>query len=177
MGRTSAFIAQTYQFNKNSSFSKSIETDGHFSDYVGRVYAAPASYLDLNYRFRLDKDKYKLKYSELGAKVGTNLLNMYVSYIYLQKNKNATELFDERKELYTSINAALTRDWSINVYNRQDLADKGGSLEHGGNLIYEDECFKFITTIKKYNSNDPSLDDGYEFNFTFYLKTLGGIGA
>ncbi len=177
MGRTSAFIAQTYQFNKNSSFAKSIETDGHFSDYVGRVYAAPASYLDLNYRFRMDKDKYKLKYSELGAKVGTNLLNMYVSYIYLQKNKNATELFDERKELYTSINAALTRDWAINVYNRQDLADKGGSLEHGGNLIYEDECFKFITTIKKYNSNDPSLDDGYEFNFTFYLKTLGGIGA
>ncbi len=177
MGRTSAFIAQTYQFNKNSSFAKTIGTEGHFSDYVGRIYAAPASYLDLNYRFRLDKDSYKLKYSELGAKVGTSLLNMYVSYIYLQKNKNATELFDERKELYTSINAALTRDWSINVYNRQDLADNGGSLEHGGNLIYEDECFKFITTIKKYNSNDPSLDNNYEFNFTFYLKTLGGIGA
>ncbi|MBQ8869931.1 MAG: LPS-assembly protein LptD [Alphaproteobacteria bacterium] len=177
MGRTSAFVAQTYQFNKESSFSNSIENEGHFSDYVGRIYAAPANYLDLNYRFRLDKDSYKLQYSELGAKIGTDLLNMYVSYIYLQKNNNATELFDERKELYTSIHAALTRDWSISVYNRQDLADNGGSLEHGGNLVYEDECFKFITTIKKYNSNDPSLDDDYEFNFTFYLKTLGGIGA
>jgi len=177
MGRTSAFVAQTYQFNKDSSFTNSIENDGHFSDYVGRVYAAPADYLDLNYRFRLDKDSYKLKYSELGARFGTDLLNMYVSYIYLQKNNNATELFDERRELYTSIHASLTRDWSLSVYNRQDLADHGGSLEHGGNLIYEDECFKFITTIKKYNSNDPSLDNDYEFNFTFYLKTLGGIGA
>lgn len=177
MGRTSAFIAQTYQFNKNASFTDSIESKGHFTDYVGRVYAAPADYLDLNYRFRLDKDSYKLQYSELGARMGTDLLNMYVSYIYLQKNKNATELFDERRELYTSVNAALTRDWSISVYNRQDLADDGGSLEHGGNLIYEDECFKFITTIKKYNSNDPSLDNDYEFNFTFYLKTLGGVGA
>ncbi len=177
MGRTSAFIAQTYHFNKDSEFSQSVESDGHFSDYVGRVYAAPSDYLDLNYRFRLDKDSYKLQYSELGARIGTDLLNMYVSYIYLQKNTNATELFDERKELYTAVNAALTRDWSISVYNRQDLAENGGSLEHGGNLIYEDECFKFITTIKKYNSNDPSLDNDYEFNFNFYLKTLGGVGA
>ena len=177
MGRTTALIAQTYQFNKNSSFSNNMEDDGHFSDYVGRIYAAPANYLNLNYRFRLDKDDYKLQYSELGARVGTDLLNMYVSYIYLQKNKHATELFDERKELYTSVNAALTKDWSISVYNRQDLAEESQSLEHGGNLIYEDECFKFITTIKKYNSNDPSLDDDYEFNFTFYLKTLGGVGA
>ena len=177
MGRTSAFVAQTYQFNKDSSFTESIESKGHFSDYVGRVYAAPADYLDLNYRFRLDKDNYKLQYSELGSKIGNNLLNVYVSYIYLQKNKNSTELFDERKELYTMLHASLTRDWSISIYNRQDLVDDGGSLEHGGNLIYEDECFKFITTVKKYNSNDPSLDNNYEFNFSFYLKTLGGVGS
>lgn len=177
MGRTSAFIAQTYSFNKNSSFSGNMENEGRLSDYVGRIYAAPSNNLDLNYRFRLDKDNYKLQYSELGAKIGNNLLNMYVSYIYLQKNKNATELFDKRKELYTSVRASLTRDWSVSIYNRQDLSDSGKSLEHGGNLIYEDECFKFITTVKKYNSNDPSLDNNYEFNFTFYLKTLGGVGA
>ena len=79
--------------------------------------------------------------------------------------------------MYTSVKASLTRDWSVSVYNRQDLSGSGKSLEHGGNLIYEDECFKFITTVKKYNSNDPSLDNNYEFNFTFYLKTLGGVGA
>ena len=73
---------------------------------------------------------------------------------------------------------ALTRAWSLSFYNRQDLADKNrGSLEHGGDLIYEDECFMFVTTVKRSNSNNPDLDDGYEFNFTFYLKTLGGLGA
>ena len=41
---------------------------------------------------------------------------------------------------------------------------------------YEDECFMFVTTIKRSNSNDPELDDGYEFKFSFYLKTLGGLG-
>lgn len=177
MGRTSAFIAQSYQFNKNNSFTKGIENNGHFTDYVGRIYAAPSDYLDLNYRFRLNRENYQLDYNELGARVGTNLLNMYVSYIYLQKNKASSEIFDERKELYTSLTAALSRDWSVRVYNRQDLAEKGGSLEHGGSLIYEDECFMFVTAVKKYNSTDPSLDNNYEFNFTFYLKTLGGVGA
>lgn len=176
MGRTSAFIAQSYEFNKKSSFTEAVENKGHLTDFVGRVYAAPADYLDLNYRFRLDRKSYKLQYSELGSRIGTNLLNMYVSYIYLQKNKRAIDSFGERKELYTSLNAALTRDWSISIYNRQDLSKNGGSLEHGGNLIYEDECFMFITTIKKYDSADPNLEDNYEFNFTFYLKTLGGVG-
>ena len=178
MGRTSAFIAQSYQFNNNSSFTSNIDNEGHFTDYVGRIYASPSPYLDLNYRFRLSKDNFEFQYSELGARIGNNLLNLYVSYIYLQENKNSSEYFDERKELYTSLRVALTRDWSLSFYNRQDLANKNrGSLEHGGELIYEDECFMFVTTVKRSNSNDPELDDGYEFNFTFYLKTLGGLGA
>jgi LPS-assembly protein len=177
IGRTSAFIAQSYQFNKQTSFTENSATTGHLTDYVGRVYAAPADYLDLNYRFRLDRENYKLNYSELGARVGSNLLNVYVSYIYLQKNKYTLDSFGERKELYTSVNTALTKNWSLSVYNRQDLADNGGSLEHGGNLIYEDECFMFVTNIQRSDSSDPDVDDNYEFNFTFYLKTLGGIGA
>ncbi len=178
MGRTSAFIAQSYQFSNHSSFTGNIDNEGHFTDYVGRIYAAPSQYLDLDYRFRLGKDDLKIQYSELGARVGSSMLSLYASYIFLQENQNSSEYFKERKELYTSIKAALTRDWSVSVYNRQDLADsRRGSLEHGGNLIYEDECFMFITTVKRSNSNNPELDDGYEFNFTFYLKTLGGLGA
>lgn len=177
LGRTSAFLAQSYQFNKKTSFASSTENKGHLSDYVGRIYATPSEYFDLTYRFRLDHNSYRFKYNELGGHMGTNLLNLYVSYIYLQKNKNASEPLSERKELFTSVRAALTRDWSLSLYNRQDLEHGGGSLEHGGSLIYEDECFMFTTTVKKYNSNDPDLDDSYEFNFSFYLKTLGSLGS
>lgn len=176
MGRTSAFVAQSYQFNKQTSFSDQTGNVGHFSDYVGRVYAAPSDYLDLIYRFRLDRRDYNLKYNELAARFGTDMLNLYASYIYLQKNQNSSEALSERNELYTSLHVGLTRDWSINIYNRQDLVHNGGSLEHGGDLIYEDECFMFVTNIKKYNSSDPELDDSYEFTFSFYLKTLGGMG-
>lgn len=176
MGRTSAFFAQSYHFNKKTSFSEATESSGHLSDYVGRIYAKPADYLDLTYRFRLDREDYKFNYNELAGRLGTNMLNLYASYIYLQKNKNPSEVLSERQELFLALHTGLTRDWSIDIYNRQDLEDGGHSLEHGGRLIYEDECFTFITNVKKSNSNDPGLDDSYEFTFTFYLKTLGGMG-
>lgn len=176
-GRTSAFIAQSYRFNRTESFTSQINEKGNLTDYVGRIYAAPSEYLDFNYRFRLDKDSLSVRYSELGAKIGSDILNFYISYIYLRDNAHYSENIDERQELYTAVSSQLTKDWSVTLFNRQDLTKDGGSLEHGGSLIYEDECLKLIGKISRYNSSDPSLDNGYEFGFTFYLKTLGGFGA
>lgn len=178
LGRTQAFIAQSYRFDKNESFTRSIDETSYFSDYVGRIYANPNKYLDLNYRFRLDKDDFDIRYNELGAGFGPNMLRGYISYIYLNdkdENKNGQ---DERHELYVSVRAALTRDWSIELYNRQDLSPMyHGSLEHGGALIYEDECFKLIGNVQRYNSNDPDVENNYEFNISFMLKTIGGFGS
>lgn len=179
-GRTSAFIAQSYNFDKDSSFNLSEENPSYFSDYVGRINASPSEFLDLNYRFKLDKDNLSFKYNELSALIGPKLLNTYISYIYLKGNQNdntSSSLFDERKELYTSVSAALTQDWSVSIYNRQDLSHGGGSLEHGGSLIYEDECFSFITTIQKDNSSSDEYDGNFEVTATFLLKTLGGAGS
>lgn len=179
LGRTSAFIAQSYKFNKDESFTQNIDEDSNFTDYVGRIYAAPSDFLDLTYRFRLDKDTLEQKYSELGSSFGPNMLRTYVSYIYLQKNNSFENFYDnkERKELYISVTAKLTKDWSLTIYNRQDLAPKGGSIEHGGEIIYEDECFKLITDIHRYHSNDPEYEGNYEFSVSFLLKTLGGFGS
>ena len=147
---------------------------------------APNSYLDFNYRFRLDKSNLNIKYSEINSRIGTSMLSVYISFISIsgrQKNVSDSKLyfFDdyrERKELYTSINAKLSRDWSFSIYNRQNLGKKRrASLEHGGRLIYEDECFKLIFNAHKYNSTDPDYDDGYEFSATFLLKTLGSVGS
>ncbi len=132
----------------------------------------------MNYRFRLDKDDLDMKYSELSARIGPEILNAYVSYIYLQGNEaTRAENIGERKELYTALAARLTRDWSISVYNRQDLTKGGGSLEHGGALTYEDECLKVIGNIHRYDSTDPEDENDYEFTVSLYLKTLGGVGS
>ncbi len=179
-GRTSAFLAQSYYFDKNEavnniSSSEQNEKEGHLSDYVGRIYANPSDYFDLNYRFRLDKDDFDLTYSELGTSIGPSILNAYISYIYLQDNQSSSLIENsERKELYTALRSKLTKDWSIRVYNRQDLTDGGDSLEYGGDLIYEDECTQLLFYMQKDNSSDPEYDGDFEFGVNFLLKTLGG---
>ncbi len=177
MGRTSAFIAQTYQLSDSSTFMQAVGEEDRLSDYVGRVYASPNNYLDLNYRFRLDKNDFELNYSELGARVGSDIFNVYTSYIYLQPNQNSYYSSEERKELYLSLNTKLTKNWTLGIYDRVDLTDDGGSLENGGHLTYEDECLKLSFVAKKYNYDNPTMDDDYEFGLTFFFKTLGGIGS
>ena len=180
IGRTSAFIAQSYEKDKDSSFNESLDSsyDSKFSDYVGRINADPNEYLNLNYRFRLDKDNLSAKYSELGARVGPKFLRANVSYIFLQGNTYYNQLYSERKELYTSLSSDLSQFWSVSIYNLQDMTENSrGSLEHGGNVIYEDECLKWVTSVKKYNSSNPDLKNSYEFGTTFYLKTIGSFGS
>ena len=48
LGRTQAFIAQSYYFNDEDSFSRSMGDKNNWSDYVGRIYANPSNFLDLN---------------------------------------------------------------------------------------------------------------------------------
>ena len=178
-GRTSMFIAQSYNFDQNDDdFLTAAGVNNNFSDYVGRIYAAPNQYVDLDYRFRLNKDDLQFTYNELNTTIGPKILNANISYIYLQEDKNFSSYNnEERKELYTSVNAMLSKDWSINVYNRQDLAENGGSLEYGGSLIYEDECLKLIGAMSKDNSDDEEYEGDFEMTVSFILKTLGGAGS
>lgn len=177
MGHTSAFVAQSYQLSDDSTFMEVIDEEDKLSDYVGRVYASPNKYLDLNYRFRVDKDDYELKYSELGARVGADILRVYTSYIYLQPNQNSYYTSSERKELYFSVSSQVTQNWSVSLYDRIDLTKGGGELEHGGQLVYEDECLQLAFVAKRYNYDSPNFDDDYEFGINFFFKTLGGFGS
>lgn len=178
-GRTSAFLAQTYEYNKRSDFLSALDNQSsHFSDYVGRIYAQPNQYLDLNYRFRIDRKKFESKYDELGAGVGPSFLRAYVSYIFLQGNTHYNDLYSERKEIYTSLRSAISQHWTVSVYNLRDLTSKKHrNLEHGGKVIYDDECLTWETTVKRYNSSNPNLDNDYEVTTTFYLKTIGSFGS
>lgn len=188
LGRTQVFVAQSYYFDEEDTFSKSLGKQDHLSDFVGRIYANPSDYLDLNYRFRLDKESLDIKYSEVGASFGPEMLKAYISYIYLNDDDYekaddtglgyGTGTATERHEIYASLMAKLTKDWSIEVYNRQDLSgDSNYSLEHGGSIIYEDECIMLKGNVRRYDSNDPSVENNYEFNVSFLLKTIGGLGS
>ena len=179
-GRTSAFIAQSFERNKEASFVQGLDNRNatQFSDLVGRINATPNEYLNLNYRFRLDKDTLDAKYSELSTSIGPSFLRFNVSYIFLEGNTHYNNLYSERKEIYTSISSQISEHWSASIYNLKDLTKKyRGRLEHGGKVMYDDECFKWDLVFRKYHTDNPNLDNDYEFGLTFYLKTIGSFGS
>jgi LPS-assembly protein len=176
-GRSSLLLAQTYEFNANDNNLNQAEDDSHFSDYVGRVYASPSKYFDLNYRFKLDKDDYKINYSELAASAGSDVLRFHTSYIFFPEADNSSEYIDaRRKEIYMSINSKVTRNWYVNAFTRQDLVSNE-TISNGGGLIYEDECSRFAFSAEKEYSEDPDAENDITFYFSFFLKTLGGVGT
>lgn len=180
LGRTSAFIAQSYEYNKNSSFVQGLDNRhvSRFSDLVGRINAQPNDYLSMEYRFRLDKNDLDAKYSELAGSVGPSFLRFNVSYIFLQGNTHYNNLYSERKEILTSVSSDITEHWSASIYNLNDLTKNNhGRLQHGGRVTYDDECFTWDLSFKKYNTNNPNLENDYEFGLTFYLKTIGSFGS
>ncbi len=176
-GRTAFLLAQTYEFNQEDNLLNQANETSHLSDYIGRVYAAPSNYFNMNYRFKIDKDDFKVNYSELSASAGSDVLRLYTSYIFFPEADN-TSLLDSsrRQEIYLSLQSKITRNWSAQIFTREDLVNKK-AISHGGGISYEDECAKFSFSAEKEYSEDPSADNDITFYFSFFLKTLGGVGT
>ena len=175
-GRSSLLFAQNYEFKENDEIFKQNNSGSRFSDYVGRLYAAPSDFFDITYRFKLDKDDYDITYSELSSSFGNDLLRLNVGYIFFPQNDQESLYYGyRRKELYTSVRSQITRNWSVKAFTRQDL-ENSSTISNGGGISYEDECAKFALTAEKEYSKDPHADNDISFYFTFYLKTIGGIG-
>lgn len=175
-GRSSLLLAQNYEIKNNDETFKQNQDGSHLSDYVGRLYSAPSDYFDITYRFKLDKDNLDLTYSELAASIGSDLLRLNTSYIYFPENDRESIYYGkQRKEIYTSLSSHITRNWSINAFTRHDL-ENSRTLSHGGGISYEDECAKFALQAEKEFSENPDADNDISLYFTFYLKTIGGIG-
>ncbi len=176
-GRTAFLLAQTYEFNQEDNLLNQANETSHLSDYIGRVYASPSNYFNMNYRFKIDKDDFKVNYSELSASAGSDVLRLYTSYIFFPEADN-TSLLDSsrRQEIYLSLQSKITRNWSAQIFTREDLVNKK-AISHGGGITYEDECAKFSFSAEKEYSEDPSADNDITFYFSFFLKTLGGVGT
>ena len=176
-GRSSVLLAQTYEFDKDDNLFNLDNEKNHFSDYVGRIYASPNRYFDMNYRFKLDKDTLRVNYSELGASIGAAILRLNMSYIYFPEAGNYADYIDtRRKEIYTVLSSQITRNWAVDMYNRQDLINNR-AISNGAGIIYEDECSRFAFHVEKEYSDDPEDENELAFYFSFYLKTIGGIGT
>lgn len=188
-GKAVTFTAdagQSYRLTEEGSndlFPRGTGLSGRFSDYVGRASVRWGDYVDVVYRFRLDKANFAPRRSELDAYVGTG--NTYVTVGYTNLNRDILlEDLEDREELRVGARLQVDKHWSINGATILDLtsesqnaaseADGFQPIRHSVGVAYEDECFKFSVTWRRRFTEDRDFERGSTIFFRFALKNVGG---
>ena len=193
-------IGQSYRAETNPFLPPGSGADGRLSDVVGRVTLAPSSYLDLIYRFRLDKDTLSNRLQEVQMYGGTGIARLGVTYLLIPAElpsdiitipgSGQTILYGKREQLTLNATIKLTRYWSIvgaetlNLTNSANIVNgvttpqsSSDSLQASLSALYQDECMGFITTLTQSGIRNGDVTPGYSILFSVVFKNIGEIGG
>jgi LPS-assembly protein len=199
-GNYRMLIGQSRRAETNSFLPPASGAAQRLSDVVGRVVLSPTSYLDLIYRFRLDKSSLSNRTQEVGLGVGPQNLRVGVNYLLVPPQQQSdvvtnpvtgqSVLFGKREQLTVSLSGKLTRYWSlagsetINLTNSSNLIN-GVATPQSNNTslyatlaaIYQDECMAFISSVTQSGIRTGDVTPGVSVMFSVVFKNLGEIGG
>ncbi|MCC7274018.1 MAG: LPS-assembly protein LptD [Alphaproteobacteria bacterium] len=170
-----SFIAQSYSFQRNRAMPIGSGAEDNRSDIVGRFVVSPSEYLDLLYRFRLDKDDLSPRRHEIGAAGGPSWLKLYGSYIFLDAPANEP-VTGKREELSFGASVQLSRYWSTFGRTTIDLTQGVEVLDSALGLKYEDECFAVVATYRRTRTRDLDVTPSDAVLVRLFFKNLGEFG-
>jgi LPS-assembly protein len=182
-----AFIGQSYRDTKSSVFPQYTGLHNQASDIVARVSFAPAPWLDVTYRTRLDSTTFVTHMADTIFTVGVPKLRLNGGYLYTTYDPYtlfdtappptpATDpsFFQPRNE----VTLGASSSWGMyrfSAYARRDLTTNS-MVAVGADAIYEDECF--IADLKFYRRYTSIDNDGGStaLLLLFTFKTIGQFG-
>ncbi|MGE0724820.1 MAG: LPS-assembly protein LptD, partial [Alphaproteobacteria bacterium] len=170
-----AFLAQSYSFQKSRAVPEGSGAEDYRSDIVGRLVLTPAEYLDLIYRFRLDKDDLAGRRHEVGFAAGPAWLKVFGSYSFLDAPPSEP-VTGRREELVIGANARLTPNWSTFGRAIIDLRDGQEVLDSVLGIKYEDECFAIVASYRRTRTRDLDIEPSDAVLVQLFFKNLGEFG-
>jgi len=168
--RIVAFLGQGYRLHTDARLREEERIEQHFSDIVGRVDIRPIPYIDVLYRFGLDRNNFSdMKRNEINFWLGPPALRFSGGYTYVQADGD----FPKREELKVEIRTKVTDHVTLYGSTHQDLAENH-ALKHQAGLRYEDECllFELVGSRSFFRDADVKPSDSIVFRINF--KNLGG---
>jgi LPS-assembly protein len=172
-GYTDAFIGQSYRLRRDSTFDQRSGLDDHFSDIVGRVNIRPSAPVNLQYRFRLDKDGFSNSRSELSGSIGPRAFNVNVDYGFFDESSGSGE-FSNREEIALGFTSQVTPEWSIGASTRRDL-EAAEALSHQLFLEYKCDCFTARIDFSRSFTQDRDIPPTDSFFIRLIFETLGSL--
>lgn len=175
-GRMTAFVGQSYRVRNDENAALTSDLRSGRSDYVGRLEVVPNKYFDLLYRFRLTDKDLNLLRSEFGVTMGPPAFRLASDYIFID-SEASDGVFPDRKELSAVVSSQITDFWSMRLHSRRDLTATGGTLEHGGQLTYEDECFRLELDYNRNFTSSVDIEQATTVSVRLVFRSLGDIAA
>ncbi|BBK31273.1 LPS-assembly protein LptD [Allostella humosa] len=169
------FIAQSYSLQENRAMPIGSGAEDKRSDIVGRFVVSPWEYLDLLYRFRLDKDNLAARRHEIGASGGPSWLKLYGSYIFLDAPPNEP-VTGKREELGLGASARISQFWSLFGQSTIDLKNGGDVLDSTLGAKYEDDCLTVVISYRRTRTQDLDIEPSDAILVRLYFKNLGEFG-
>ena len=193
-------MGQSYRAEDNPFLPPGSGADQRLSDVVGRVTLSPVSYLDLIYRYRLDKDTLANRLQEVGVNAGPGSFRVGATYLLIpaeQANQvitipgtGQTILYGKREQLNLNASLKLTQYWSLygaetlNLSNSANIVNgvatpqsNSTSLTATLAAMYQDECMAFIGSLTQSGIRNGDVVPGYSVLFSVVFKNIGEIGG
>jgi LPS-assembly protein len=199
-GTYNFLIGQSARAQSNSFMPPGSGAEQPISDVVGRLVLAPSSYLDLIYRFRLDKSDLGNRTQEITFGGGPQSLRLSGTYLLIPAEQpsqvvtipgsGSTILYGKREQLIVNATARLTRYWALTASETINLTDSSNivngittpqasstSLSANVSLLYQDECMGFIASITQSGIRNGDVAPGYSVLLSVVFKNLGEFGG
>jgi LPS-assembly protein len=193
-------IGQSYRAETNPFMPPGSGAEDRLSDVVGRLTLSPNSYLDLIYRFRLDKDSLANRLQEVGFAAGPGAFRVGANYLLIPAEQASqvitipgsgqTILYGRREQLNMNATLKLSQYWSLvgletlNLTNSTNLVNgvatpqsDSASLQASLSALYQDECMGFITTVSQSGIRNGDVRPGYAILVSILFKNIGEIGG
>ena len=129
----------------------------------------------LLYRFRIDKDEFTARRSDVLATVGPPAFKMSVDYAFFGKGTGSGE-FNDREEITAGLSSRLTKHWTAFGSTRRDL-EANRSLSNRFGLEYNCDCFTFTIDYTRTFTQDRDIQPSEKVFFRFVFKNLGSVEA
>ena len=174
-GHSSAFLGQSYRIRRDRSFPVNSGIEENFSDIVGRVIINPEYPFSALYRFRLNKQNFTPRRSEVQASIGPEAFKVNIDYSLLGEGTGSGE-FTNREEITTGFNSQVFRDWSVHGSTRRDLK-RNEVLNYQFGFVYRCDCLTVTADFARTFASDRDLKPTDTFFVHFAFKNLGEFGT
>lgn len=168
----SATFGQSFQFRRNDALPADSGVNKNLSDYVGRVDLRPSPLLDLAYRFRIDRQDFEFRRSDLFATFGPPRLRFDLGWLRLSDEPTGLGP-RSREELRAGVRLQLTDSLALAARGRRDL-NEGRAVSNLFGLLYTHPCFVLVAGLEQRFTRTGDLDEETSFKIRLSLTNLGG---